>query len=281
LVRAVFAVLQKNPDGLPAREVLDQVEKGIALTDFEKSYYPNRPNVRRFEKIVRFMTISSVKAGWMVKSKGVWELTGAGRLAYEKHDDPAQFMAEARRLYYKWKRSQPDTSEEDQETPGAAATLEEAEELAWTEIQSHLEQMSPYDFQDLVAGLLRGMKYHVSWVAPAGPDRGVDILAHRDPLGVQGGRIKVQVKRRSDKITVGEVRSFMALLGDDDVGIFVTTAGFTTEAETEARSQEKRRLMLLDAKRLFDLWVEYYSEIPEAQRRLLPLRAVHYLAPEE
>ncbi len=35
--------------------------------------------------------------------------------------------------------------------------------------------------------------------------------------------------------------------------------------------------MLLDAKRLFDLWVEHYSKIPEAQRRLLPLRPVHYL----
>jgi len=44
--------------------------------------------------------------------------------------------------------------------------------------------------QDLVAGLLRGMNYHVSWVAPAGADKGVDIIAHPDPLGIQRGRIK-------------------------------------------------------------------------------------------
>ena len=36
--------------------------------------------------------------------------------------------------------------------------------------------------------------------------------------------------------------------------------------------------MLLDLKRLFDLWTEHYDRVPEAQRRLLPLRAVYYLA---
>jgi len=125
------------------------------------------------------------------------------------------------------------------------------------------------------------MGYHVSWIAPVGPDRGVDILAHKDPLGVEGGRIKVQVKRRADRISVVEVRSFLAVLGDDDVGIFVTTAGFTSDAENEARSQEKRRIMLLDAERLFDLWVEHYSDIPEEQRSLLPLRTVRFLAPSD
>lgn len=141
--------------------------------------------------------------------------------------------------------------------------------------------MNPYDFQDLVAGLLRGMGYHVSWVAPPGADRGVDILAHSDPLGVEPGRIKVQVKRRADKIPVGEIRAFLAVLGDEDVGLFVTTGGFTSEAQNEARHQERRRIMLLDARGLFDLWVEHYTEIPEAQRRLMSLRPIHYLAPDE
>jgi restriction system protein len=39
--------------------------------------------------------------------------------------------------------------------------------------------------------------------------------------------------------------------------------------------------MLLDLKRLFDLWTEHYPRIPEQQRRLLPLRPVYYLAPDE
>jgi restriction system protein len=188
------------------------------------------------------------------------------------------------RRYQEWRRDQPDREESEElesETPGAATTLEEAEESAWSEIEAYLSRLNPYDFQNLVAGLLRGMQYHVSWVAPVGPDKGADIIAHKDPLGVERGRIKVQVKRRADKIAVGEIRSFLAVLGEDDVGIFVTTAGFTADAEAEARIQERRRIMLLDAKRLFDLWVEHYDQIPEEQRGLLPLRAVHFLAPTD
>jgi restriction system protein len=285
LVRKVFEILMHQPDGLPAHEVIARVEKELGATPFEQSTYASNPHVRRFEKIVRFSTIGPVKAGWLVKQKGQWLLTDAGRTAYEKFPDPVQFMTEAHRLYKKWKKEQPEEPEESEElvadTPGPSTTLEEAEESAWAEIEAYLGRMNPYDFQQLVAGLLRGMQYHVSWVAPTGPDKGIDVLAHKDPLGVERGRIKVQVKRRADKIPVGEVRSFLAVLGDEDVGIFVGTGGFTPDAETEARSQERRRLMLLDSKRLLDLWIEHYREIPDDERRLLPLRPVHFLVPSD
>jgi restriction system protein len=284
LVRAAFEFLRDHLDGMPAREVIAHVERSVGLTPFEQSFYPSNPNLRRFEKIVRFSTISSVKAGWLVKDKGRWILTDAGRAALDQYRSPEAFMREAVRLYREWRRDQPDREEEDEldsETPGPATTLEEAEESAWAEIEAHLSRLNPYDFQNLVAGLLRGMAYHVSWVAPAGPDKGVDIIAHKDPLGVERDRIKVQVKRRADKISVVEVRSFLAVLGENDVGLFVTTAGFTADAEAEARTQERRRIMLLDGKRLFDLWVEHYDQVPKDQQSLLPLRQVHFLAPSD
>jgi restriction system protein len=281
LVRKVFQILKGNPDGLPAKTVLEQLEKIIPPTDFEKSDYPNRPGVRRFEKIVRFSTIGPVKAGWLIKNKGQWSLTEEGERALASFPDPEEFAKEAARLYRQWKQDQPDSEEgADEDSPDTATTVEEAEEAAWGEIQNYLSEMNPFDFQDLVAGLLRGMGYHVSWVAPPGPDKGVDIVAHVDPLGVQGPRVKVQVKRKADdKVHADTLRSFMATLGESDVGLFVSTGGFTRDAEAEARGQEKRRIMLVDLKRLFDLWVEHYDRIPEPQRRLLTLKPVHYLAP--
>jgi Uncharacterized conserved protein len=137
--------------------------------------------------------------------------------------------------------------------------------------------MDPYDFQDLVAGLLVGMGYHISWTSPPGPDRGLDILAYTDPLGASGPRIKVQVKRRGEKTTADEVRSFMAILGDHDIGLYISTGGFTSNAESEVRDQQTRRLTLLNAERMFDLWIEHYSKIPEARRILLPLRPIYFL----
>jgi restriction system protein len=141
--------------------------------------------------------------------------------------------------------------------------------------------MNPYDLQKLVAALLRAMGYHVSWIAPPGPDKGIDILAHSDPLGTSTPRIKVQVKRRADKISVDGLRSFMAMLGEQDVGIFVSTGGFTGDAESEARTKETRKLTLVDLEKLVELWVQHYDKVAESDRLLLPLKPVYYLAPSE
>jgi restriction system protein len=282
LQRGVFKILLNYPDGLPAKELLEKLESVVPPTEFEKSEYPNRPGVRRFEKIVRFATIAPVKAGWLIKSKGRWTLTEEGKKAYERIPDPEKFVREGGRLYRQWAESRPDTvSEVVEEGPDATSTIEEAEEAAWSEIEKYLQNMPPYDFQNLVAALLRAMKYHVSWIAPPGPDKGIDILAHTDPLGTSTPRIKVQVKRRADKISADGLRSFMAVLGDQDVGIFVSTGGFTSEAESEARTQERRTVTLVDLEKLFDLWVLHYERVAEADKRLLPLKSVYYLAPSE
>lgn len=283
LVRGVFRVLLDHPDGLQAREVLRRLVAQVPPTPFEETIYPTQPNTRRYEKIVRFSTIGAVKAGWLVKEGGIWHLTDEGKDAYARLSDPEEFYREAGRLYRAWAAEQPGDEQEtaSDETAEAAATLEEAEESAWTEIEEFLGRMSPFDLQDLVAGLLRGMGYHVEWISPPGPDQGIDIIAHVDPLGVKGPRIKAQVKRRADKASAEDVRGFMALMGTSDVGLFVCTGGFTRTAKDEARRQESRRIMLVDLRKLLDLWIEHYARIPEAQRRHLPLRPVYYLAVEQ
>lgn len=286
LVRAVFEVLIEHPDGLPAKDVLQTVANRVKLTDFEKADYPNRPGMRRFEKHVRFASIKAVKAGWLLKKKGEWTLTEGGRAAFKKYIDPEQFEREAGTLYRRWADARPESpeaepDETDEPEVSAEATIEEAEENAWREVERHLTSMPPYDFQRLVAALLTGMSYHVAWIAPPGKDGGIDILAHTDPLGTSTPRIKVQVKRQQAKVSVEGLRSFLAVLGDQDVGLFVSTGGFTSDAESEARHQEKRRVTLVDLEALFDLWTEHYDRIEEKERALLPLRSVYYLAPTD
>ena len=281
LLRGVFSILEREADGLPAKEVLRRLAESVPPNDFESAFYPNNPTVRRYEKIVRFGSILTVKAGWLFKEKGTWSLTEEGLQALKDYPDPAEFVKEAKQLYKKWAKDQPVSEVDDAgETLTEKSTnLEEAVESSWTEVSNYLATMDPYDFQDLVAGLLRGMGYHISYVSPPGPDKGIDIIAHTDPLGVTGSRIKVQVKRRQDKSDVAEIRALVGLLSESDAGIFVSTGGFTKNAEQETRDQYSKRLMLIDRVRLFDLWVEHYDKIPEAQRRLMPLKPVYYLAP--
>jgi restriction system protein len=284
-MRGVLEILIEEPGGMPAREVLQRLESMVPPTPLEDSVYPNRPNVRRREKTVRFATIPLVKAGWLRKDKGTWQVTEEGQQAYEKYVDPDVFIREAVQRYKSWRRSQPQADDLDDlgvdETADTVSILEEAQESAWSEISAYLMAMNPYEFQDLVAALLKAMGYHVAYVSPPGPDHGLDVLAYTDPLGATGPRIKVQVKRRADKATVESIRAFMALLGAQDVGLFVCSGGFTRDAQVEVRSQQNRRLALIDLDRLFELWVEHYDRIPEIERQLLPLRPVHFLDPRD
>lgn len=139
--------------------------------------------------------------------------------------------------------------------------------------------LTPSD-ESVDADLLRAMGYYVSWVSPPGKDGGIDILAQPDVLGTRPPRIKVQVKRQKEAVSVDGLRSFMALLGDSDVGLFVCTGGFTKDAATEARTQEKRRITLIGLDTLFDLWVEHYGKLTDQARRRLPLRPIQFLSPQ-
>jgi restriction system protein len=282
LLYAVFDVLAEHPDGLQAKDVLAAVESRIELTEYERGNYEGS-DVRRFEKTVRFQTINAVKAGWMVKDKGIWTATDEGMAAHARFTDPVLFMDEAERLYREWAKEQPvpagalsDTVADEVEE-AVSLTVEKAEETAWAELREHLHRMDPYDFQHLVAGLLRGMGYHVAHVAPPGKDRGVDIIALADPLGVKGPRVKVQVKRERGKTDSKTLRAFVSVLRENDVGAFVTLGGFTADAQEEARS-ETRRVTLIDASQLFDLWVRHYASLPEEDRQRLPIRLVPFLA---
>jgi restriction system protein len=288
LIRAVFDVLRDRPDGVPAAEVLTEVERRVPPTEFENEAYPRNPTVRRYPKIVRFATIGPVKAGWLVKENGRWSVTDEGLRAYDTFADPAEFMVQASRLYRAWKRQQPSDEEgvegevEGDSGEESAIVIEEAVEAASTAIRQYLATMPPYEFQGLVAALLKAMGYYVLWIAPPGPDQGVDVIASSDPLGTGTPRIKVQVKRQIDsKIAVDGLRAFMAVLGDQDVGIFISAGGFTSEAHREARGQERRRLTLVDLDQLVQLWIEHYERVPETDRLRLPLRPVFFLAPQE
>ena len=285
IIQAVLRVLAAQ-EAVAAADAVSQARELLSPNEWELGSYPSQPGVPRIETMIRYGTIGPVKAGWLVKDRGTWQITEDGRQALEGFPDPVVLQAEVGRAYRAWK-SVRDADEDDEgfdegsiappEAPGL--TLELAEESALREIQQHIGRINPYDFQKLVAALLRAMGYFVAWVAPAGKDGGVDIVAFTDPLGASGPRIKVQVKRHtSGKISAIDLRAFMAVLGPNDVGMFVTSTEFTSEAMVEARQQETRRVSLIGLKGLLDLWIEHYARIDDAERQLLPLQPVYFIA---
>jgi restriction system protein len=282
-LRCLFKILMEHPEGMQARDALAALGSRVELTPYEAGSYDS--GGRRFDKIVRFATVDCVKAGWLFKQKGRWTITSEGQDAYESIRDPEAFYRKALALYRKWKQARDDSEAEEEEgedetDKGAAVTLEEAQEASWEEVSGFIHAMNPYDFQDLVGALLKVLGYHIAWTAPPGKDGGVDLVATPDPLGMGSPRIKVQVKRQVAAVDVNGLRSFMATLGTEDVGLYVCLGGFTKDADLEARQQTSRRITLIDIERLYDLWVENYPKLPDADRRRLPLQPVYFLAPE-
>lgn len=283
-MRALFTILLAEPEGLAARTALERLRSKMTLSPYEAGDYESGGN--RFEKIVRFATVDCVKAGWLLKSDGIWSVTETGTQAYQSLPDPEAFYRQACKLYKVWRANQitsePDTEEEPEDLvshKALAVTFEQASETANAEIAQRLATMPPYDFQKLVAGLLKAMGYHIAWDAPPGKDGGVDILAWSDPLGTQTPRLKVQVKRQQATVAVDGLRAFLAVLGDGDVGLFVALGGFTRDAESEARLHQSRRLTLIDMRRFLELWIEHYPKLTDEVRQKLPLRPIYFLAP--
>lgn len=283
LLRTLFQILLEHPEGLPAREALAKLRAQVKLTEWEKGQFAS--GQPRFDQVVRFATVDVGKAGWLLKQNGQWTVTEEGQKALHGFSDPKEFYQRARELYAEWRHGKLDltskekAASEDEVEKAPEITLEQAQEQARNEIEQYLLRMPPYEFQELVASLLKAMGYHIAKVAPKGKDGGIDILAWGDPLGTRPPRIKVQVKRIGQNVSVEALRSFIGLLGNDEIGLFVTTSGFTKDAREEAMSKTERKVTLVDLESLFALWIEHYDQLDEAARRRLPLQPVYFLAP--
>lgn len=99
LVQALFRILEKQPEGMKAKEALAALANSVTLTDYEAGSYESG---RRFEKIVRFATVDTVRAGWLIKESGVWTLTEEGAEALKLYKDPLEFHKKAAQIYQHW-----------------------------------------------------------------------------------------------------------------------------------------------------------------------------------
>ena len=128
--------------------------------------------------------------------------------------------------------------------------------------------------QELVAGIVRAMGYRTR-VANPGPDRGVDVFASPDGLGLEEPRIFIEVKHREGAVGAQGIRSFLGGRRDGDRCLYVSTGGFSKEARYEAeRSQIP--LTLIAMPELRELLVDYYESLDSETRALVPLRKVYW-----
>jgi len=141
-------------------------------------------------------------------------------------------------------------------------------------IKDKIAGLAPEDMEELVACILRAMGYKAK-VSPKGPDRGVDVIASPDGLGLTQPRIKAEVKHRGGSMGAPAIRGFIGVLREGDSGLFISTGGFSREARYEAE-RSTFPLTLIDLDDLADLIVSHYESFDLDGRVLIPLVRIYW-----
>lgn len=283
LIYAALTALKDNGGQLPTAEVVTEVEKRVQFDDWAKERYEKSGN-QRWWAMLHFFSIGCIKAGFLVKKKGVWYLTPEGDDAIKL--GAMGLLVAGDEAYRRWREENPKKPEEsiteEHVEKEPLFNLDEVEQKAIEGLREYIFSKNAYEFQDLAAALLRGMGYFTPFIAPKGKDGGVDIIAYRDPLGTVSPRVKVQIKHRPESPTgVQEVRQLMGLLQKDgDVGLFVSTGGFSSDAKVTARSSHVH-IELIDLERFISLWQDFYPKLSDADKAAMPLYPVYFLAPDD
>ena len=208
-LQLVIKTLDEHGGNLPSKDVSMELEKKLNLTAEEKDTYAKTGSIK-WIKIMHFHSIGLVKAGWIIKNKGIWYLTDEGKESLKL--DAKTFKSELDRKYRKWLEARnlnPAIAVEDV-VDGVieeirSRSFEQSQSDSREEIKEYIRKLNPYEFQELVAALFRGMGYYTPFIAPRGPDGGIDIVAYKESAEKVRDRIQAllaQTQNINDIITV-------------------------------------------------------------------------------
>lgn len=161
----------------------------------------------------------------------------------------------------------------DDEDSSVAVVAEEIDQNTRDFVSKRLSQSyKGHPFEHFVAHLLNLLGYRTR-VTPEGPDGGVDIIAHKDELGLEPPIIKVQVKSNDADITPDKVQALYGNVGTGEYGLFVAMNGFSKKAREFAKS--KTNLRLIDGEELVDLILLHYEKLDSSHKAIIPLKNVY------
>ena len=290
LVVAALRLLQKHGP-MPAANLISELQGNSLITaELREPYSDGTP---KWLTSLRFQSVRFTRAGLLRKERRIWSLTEEGKRQLEKKTDNGVIRL-AFKKYEEWRRAQQrelpsntnpsvDDIKPDDVSGDDDIGRQGQESRARDGIMEFIQKMDPYEFQNLVAALLRAMGYFIAYLAERpGGDGGLDIVAHEDPLGKSGVRLKVQVKRYKDGVKPApkDVRELQgSLKTNTDIGVFVCASEFPRGCYDEA-NKESKRLRLIDGDEFIRLWIEFHPKMRDEDKKRLPLYAVHFLDEE-
>ncbi|MGP9723888.1 restriction endonuclease [Corynebacterium sp. AOP40-9SA-29] len=137
--------------------------------------------------------------------------------------------------------------------------------------------INPREFEELSADLLRAIGYQAR-VTQYSQDGGIDVVAHKDPLGIEPPLIKAQCKQRVSTIGSPEVNQLIGTQGDGELCLFFTLGSYSRDAI--AIERQRSGIRLLSGEDIVSLIIDNYAQLPERWRRAIPLTSVLVVSDE-
>ncbi len=137
-----------------------------------------------------------------------------------------------------------------------------------------IQKTKGHGLAKIVDAILRA-KGFTTYVSPAGPDKGVDILASAGTLGFGSPKICVQVKSSDtpvDRMVLdqlgGVMRDFNA-----EYGLLVSWSGFKTSVISET-AKKFFEIRLWTHKEVIEEFLKYYDQMDAEIKELIPLKKI-------
>jgi restriction system protein len=145
-------------------------------------------------------------------------------------------------------------------------------------IEDRMARLSARELEELVGALLRAMGYRTRHTGDGtGPRPG--LFASPDGLGLQQPRLRVAVAHQPGiPLASSEMRAFLADRASGVHLMYVCTGGFGREARAEADKGDTG-VTLVTLPQLREMVMQYYADLDETGRRLLPLRSLFWPVP--
>jgi HJR/Mrr/RecB family endonuclease len=138
-------------------------------------------------------------------------------------------------------------------------------------LRKYIAEMEPTTFELLVSALFLKLGYKHVAVTKRSGDAGIDVRAVLVVEGVGNIRTCIQVMRQQNPVGRPVVQNLRGSLGPLEVGIVVTSSGFSDEAREEAQDSTKAPIALISGQQFAELLLKYEIGIQHIDRKLYRL----------
>ena len=144
-------------------------------------------------------------------------------------------------------------------------TVQKQNSVVRQKLIERIRRMDPFEFEFLIAELLRKIGYEEVDVTKKTGDKGIDVIGNLTVDGITHVKTVIQVKRyqKGSNISGKYITQLRGSAEVDQRGLIITTSDFTKDAIRESKAKNKMPVALVNGEKLIDLLFKYKLGVKE------------------